>query len=285
MSRSFLPFVVAELDAGVDSGSRPAAIHGRWGDPGSVRRGVGLVPAVTDCSLCVLILASWLASMPYAQYQQSVAGSPIGGQCDASGVIQRLLRRLRGSGGGYAVGTAQAHLLTEIGVGRLTAVVAATLSFVPASTRGKEHSPTMDGSGVAMAISAAICRHYSRIVLRVIRRLGLQTRSCTSVGRLSDNSLVISLVQVLFNSVVLGSSFTAFRVAAPYPGRPNESLPSFFSSASDSWVGSRCGTASGRRFGLVGFVCRQCSLRASPRQCYPSHPVWPGVAQRVLSVW
>ncbi len=43
------------------------------------------------------------------------------------------------------------------------------------------------------------------------------------------------------------------------------------------WVGSRCGSRPGD---LAWPVCRQCTLLASPRQCYPSHSICRSVAQR-----
>lgn len=176
-------------------------------------------------------------------------------------------------------GTARARiLLTEVGVGAaLTAVVAATLSFVPDQHPLSRNIHLLWTAAVAMAISAAICRALPhRIVPRVHAAPGLHKLVYVGWTAIRTNGWYrrYLLVQVLFGSVVLGSSFHSIRVAAVPGDSPTRSLPSSFSSASDSWVGSRCGTASGRD--LAWSVCLSAvhSL-ASPRQCYPSHSIWP----------
>lgn len=176
-------------------------------------------------------------------------------------------------------GTARARiLLTEVGVGAaLTAVVAATLSFVPDQHPLSRNIHLLWTAAVAMAISAAICRALPhRIVPRVHAAPGLH-KLVYVVGRLSEPMVGIvgtCLCRYSLARSCSGPRSTAF-ASPPYPGTsPTRSLPSSFSSASDSWVGSRCGTASGRD--LAWSVCLSAvhSL-ASPRQCYPSHSIWP----------
>ncbi len=107
---------------------------------------------------CVLFGPSWLASrlvQPSAK-EASLILLVVNVTLIA---VRDLLRRLRGSGGGYAIRNRPSpHSLTEVGVG-----AAATCGGGDAVIRTRptpikqEHSPHCIAA-VAMAISAAICR-------------------------------------------------------------------------------------------------------------------------------
>lgn len=122
-------------------------------------------------------------------------------------------------------GTARARiLLTEVGVGAaLTAVVAATLSFVPDQHPLSRNIHLLWTAAVAMAISAAICR-----------------------------ALPHRIVQVLFGSVVLGSSFHSIRVAAVPGDQPDEVVAVVLFVCVGLLGGIALWNRVRERFGLVG---------------------------------
>lgn len=154
-------------------------------------------------------------------------------------------------------GTARARiLLTEVGVGAaLTAVVAATLSFVPDQHPLSRNIHLLWTAAGAMAISAAICRALPhRIVPRVHAAPGLHKLVYVGWTAIRTNGWYrrYLLVQVLFGSVVLGSSFHSIRVAAVPGDQPDEVVAVVLFVCVGLLGGIALWNRVRERFGLVG---------------------------------